>query len=47
MRLGRRRQSLGRDVNVTVLNRAEWEHGATGLLTHLKTQPLVGLGLLR
>lgn len=38
---------LGRDVNVTVLTPAEWEHGATGFLTHLKTQPLVSLDLLR
>ncbi len=38
---------LGRDVNVTVLTPEEWERGGTGFLTHLKSQPLVPLGLLR
>jgi len=38
---------LGRDVNVTVLTPEEWERGETGFLTHLKTQPLVILDLLR
>ncbi len=38
---------LGRDVNVTVLAPEEWERGETGFLTHLKTQPLVTLDLLR
>lgn len=34
-----------RDVNVTILNTAEWERGESGFLTHLKTQPLVTLDL--
>jgi predicted nucleotidyltransferase len=38
---------LGRDVNVTVLTSEEWERGETGFLSHLKTQPLVTLDLLR
>jgi hypothetical protein len=38
---------LGRDVNVTVLTAEEWQRGETGFLTHLKTQPLVTLDLLR
>jgi len=38
---------LGRDVNVTVLTPEEWERGGTGFLTHLKSQPLVPLDLLR
>ena len=38
---------LGRDVNVTVLAPEEWERAETGFLTHLKSQPLVPLDLLR
>ena len=37
---------LGRDVNVTVLTREEWERADTGFLTHLKTQPLVTLNVV-
>jgi hypothetical protein len=31
---------LGRDVNVTIMAREEWDRGETGFVTHLKTQPL-------
>jgi DNA-binding MarR family transcriptional regulator len=38
---------LGRDVNVTVLTPDEWEHGTSGFITHLKSEPLVDLDLDR
>lgn len=38
---------LGRDVNVTVLTVKEWDREDTGFVTHLKTQPLVTLNLVR
>ncbi|MDQ6848919.1 MAG: ArsR family transcriptional regulator, partial [Actinomycetota bacterium] len=40
-------RKLGRDVNVTVLTTDEWEHGTSGFITHLKSEPLVDLDLLR
>ncbi|MHB8450188.1 MAG: MarR family transcriptional regulator [Mycobacteriales bacterium] len=39
-------RTLGRDVNVSVLAPEEWDHSEAGLVTHLKSQPLVELDLL-
>ena len=32
---------LGRDVNVSVLSRAEWEHPRSGFVRHVRDSPLV------
>lgn len=40
-------RTLGRDVNVTVLTTDEWDDSPTGFITHLKSEPLVELDLLR
>ena len=40
-------RKLGRDVNVTVLTRNEWDMNPTGFVAHLKSEPLVELDLLR
>lgn len=40
-------RALDRDVNVIVLTTDEWEHGASGFITHLKSEPLVELDLSR
>jgi predicted nucleotidyltransferase len=40
-------RKLGRDVNVTVFTPDEWERGASGFITHLKSEPLVDLDLDR
>ena len=40
-------RELGRDVNVTVLTPDEWDNSPTGFITHLKSEPLVELDLLR
>jgi DNA-binding transcriptional ArsR family regulator len=40
-------RKLGRDVNVTVLSTDEWDSSPTGFVTHLKSEPLVELDLLR
>lgn len=38
-------EQLGRDVNVTVLTRAEWSHATSGFLDHVRASPLVALDL--
>ncbi|MGI8870363.1 MAG: nucleotidyltransferase domain-containing protein [Mycobacteriales bacterium] len=38
---------LGRDVNVSVLTPDEWDSSETGFVSHLKSEPLVALDLLR
>lgn len=40
-------RKLGRDVNVTVLTADEGQHGTSGFITHLKSEPLVDLDLSR
>lgn len=40
-------RKLGRDVNVTTLTTYEWDNSPTGFVTHLKSEPLVELDLLR
>lgn len=40
-------RTLGRDVNVTVLTPDEWDSSRTGFISHLKSEPMVELDLLR
>lgn len=38
---------LGRDVDVSVLTPEEWDASESGFVTHLESEPLVELSLLR
>lgn len=40
-------RKLGRDVNATVLTRAEWDAAESGFIAHIKDGPLVELDLMQ